>query len=229
MVSVPPTYRRYAVVALALLLVFNPLYLDSLLHLDDPNRYEYHAERVSFAPNGDPEKLPSDLYERSLDDNVACFLARDRTCALEQHILDHSGPVPVDEFRPYAAYDYAYIDGQFYEVTYTRNDSETLLRLNETTHQTALGSAATPLSFASAGAREVVEDGPVTRRTQIPDEHQLLVDDGDYYVVYPKYGRSYGERVFEERRRQGTILEGALSALGVAVGLGLWTLLVRRR
>ncbi|SFL09463.1 hypothetical protein SAMN04487950_2415 [Halogranum rubrum] len=100
--------------------------------------------------------------------------------------------------------------------------------MNETTHETALGSAATPLPFASAGARKVVEDGPVTRRTQIPDEYQLLVDDGDYYVVYPKYGRYY-RRLFEERRAAGTRIETGLSALGVALGLGLWTALVRRR
>ncbi|SFL09442.1 hypothetical protein SAMN04487950_2414 [Halogranum rubrum] len=98
MVSVPPTYRRYAVVAAALLLVFNPLYLDSLLHFDDPNRYEYHAEQVTFGPDGDPEELPADLSDRNIDDDVACFLAWDRACALEKHVLDHGGAVPVEEF-----------------------------------------------------------------------------------------------------------------------------------
>jgi hypothetical protein len=232
MVSVSPTYRRYAVVCVALLLVFNPFYLDPLLHFDDPNRYEYHAESIQFREDGFPANLSNDVLGRSVDDDIACFLYRDRVCALEAHILEHGGTLESnDTFRPSADYDFAYIDGQFYtvEVSGQTSDTPAQLRLTETTRERALETAATPFARASPGARAVITDGPVTRRTQIPDEYQLVERDDTYYVVYPKYGRFYGEEAFEERRQRGTILEGVLSAFGVVVGLGLWTVVSHRR
>ncbi|SDM20023.1 hypothetical protein SAMN04487949_1249 [Halogranum gelatinilyticum] len=228
MVSVSAKQQRYAVVGLALLLVFNPFYLDGVLHFDDPNRYEYHAAAVEFRDDGTPD-LPLDLYGRSLDDEMACFLTEDRGCALEQHVLDHGGSIPTDEDRPYATYDYVYVDGAFYSVEYTGTDDGARMHLNETTRETALGVVSEPLAFASDGAQEVVRDGPVTRRTAIPDAYQLLVDDGNYYVVYAEEGRFYGEDSFERRRGTGTAIETAISAVGVLVGLGLWTVVTGRR
>jgi hypothetical protein len=223
---VSPRVRRGALLAVALLLVCNPFYLDGLLHVDDPNRYEYHAEKVRFHADGHPN-VSADVPALADDEEVGCLLADDRACAFERYVL-RNGPVTVRS-APGWTYDgsdeYVFLNGSFY-----RPQAEPVgddpprerLSLEPASRETALEAAASPFHEASSGARTAITDGPVTRRRALPDARTLVAHDGEYYVVYAKYGRWVNDESFAEQRGFGNALEGAVSALGVLLGLRLF-------
>lgn len=223
---VPPRARRTLLLLVALLFVCNPFYVDGLLHFDDPNRYEYHAQEVTFDEAGyvdAPAGLPA-LADR---EEVGCLVGDSRACAFERYV-DRNGPVTV-ETDPGWSYegrdDFVYLDGAFYRTRAEFVDEDPTrqrLSLTRVPRETALDHAATPLAQASAPARRVITDGPIERQRAIPDARTLLVHDGDYYVVYAEYGRFLNDESFAEQRRLGNGIETVVSVLGLFVGLRLF-------
>lgn len=218
--------RRAALLAVALLLVCNPFYLDGVLHVDDPNRYEYHAEEVRFDDHGYPN-VTAGAPALASEEEIGCLIADSRRCVFERYLL-RNGPIvtSADEGWNHDGRDeFVFLNGSFY-----RTESEYLeerptrqrLSLDRVSRETALEAAATPLPQTSPVTRSVVTDGPVTRQRAIPDARTLVAHDGDYYVVYAKYGRFLSDESFADQRNFGNALEGVVSALGVLLGLRLF-------
>lgn len=222
---VPPRARRALLLAVGLLLVFNPFYVDGLIHTDDPNRYEYYAQEVTFGDEGSVD-VPAGMPALADGEEVGCLVGDGRVCGFERYVLEH-GPVTVeaDPGWNYEGRDnFVYLEGSFYQTRAEFVDGDPTrqrLSLERVARETALDSAATPFRDASAPARRVITDGPVERQRAIPDARTLIAHEGDYYVVYAKYGRFLNDESFAEQRAAGNGIEGAVSALGVLVGLQL--------
>lgn len=229
-----PVSRQHLQIALGVLLLVNPLYVDAL-HLDQPNSYRYETTEVTYGPDG--IDATSAIRNGGVDDDVAC-LSDDhpaRTCAVEKAIHERgnlTAPVSwgsfISEFPP-LGYEYAYLNDSFYEVENRERGSETVLTLNRTPADEAMADVADPLLYAGPEVREAVETGSVETRRELHGANQLWRDDGRYYVVYEVESRVYGPATYRQKVRSGRTLENAVTVAGIAVGLFLVLRGQRRR
>lgn len=229
-----PVSRQTLQIALGVLLLVNPLYVDAL-HLDQPNSYRYEATEVTYGPDG-IDATPA-IRNGGVDDDVACLSDNypSRACAVERAIHERgnlTAPVSwgsfVSEFGP-LGYRYAYVNDSFYGVENRERGDETVLTLNRTPAGEAMDEIAAPLLYASPEVREAVETGSVETRRELDGANQLWSDGGNYYVVYEAQSHVHGPGTYQQKVRSGRVLERAVALVGIAVGLLLVLRGQRRR
>lgn len=218
MVRLPsgPTLR----IALGVVLLVNPLYVGAF-HLAEPNWYRYEATEVTY-----DDGLEYDIHVDGVDDDVACLrdVRPGRACALEHAILGHGGnltaPISWGDFvSTYGShsYRYAYLDGAFYAVEATERGDESVLSLNRTPADEAMGDVATRVDHAKPPIRTAVRTGAVESHREIGGTEQLVRNGDSYYVVYLSAAHVEGPDTSET----GRFLELTASLLGIVVGLAL--------
>lgn len=231
---VPTPSRPALTIALGVLLLVNPFYVDAL-HLDQPNSYRYESTEVTYESDG-INATPA-MVNGGVDGDVACLSDQhpSRACAVERAIHERgnlTAPVSwgrfISEFGP-LGYEYAYVNDSFYRAVHREEPGGTVLTLNRTPADEAMGDVATPLLHASRDVRRAVETGSVETRRELDGANQLWEDDGDYYVVYEARSHTYGPSTYREKVQFGRVLETSLSVLGVAVGFVLVLRGQRRR
>ena len=218
-------------IALGVLLLLSPLYVD-LLALGEPT-YRYERVQVAYVDGEVEYTSPGeDPFFPMLEvADVACLPGSSRTCQFEQFLLsDENATVPTDNtgasLRAFTDYEYVYVErndeGQFYRPDTAGDDESTWrLTLEPVPAERALAEAATFYADASRPVRRGVLTGNVTTHHELAGANELVEEDGDYYFLHmvgasPPRG---GERLFKF----------ALVAGGVAAGLLLVLRGQRRR
>ncbi|KPN29557.1 hypothetical protein SY89_00271 [Halolamina pelagica] len=232
----PPT-RRELTIAIALLLITVPIWAPAL-DVTGPD-YRYEVAELADEDGKLAIDLPEggyvadvqgiDCVDRSFDFPRRCLYdggAIDgNVTGVNPAIVAVSGPSAGDELTRRAAADEYVVLG---DTVYRR--SATYVSANESVGMvvelgaervdaaTALDDVARDQQYVSAAAKRAVESGSLTTNEPIADANEVLVVDGDYYVVYEdSRPSSLSEKPAVER---------TLEALSVAAGAGL---LLRRR
>lgn len=226
----PPT-RRELTVALAVLLIAVPIWAPPL-DVTGPD-YRYQAAELSTqdgklavdVPDGDPLDGAEgiDCFHRSFDFPRRCLYdggALDgNVTGVNPNILDVSGPAAADELTRRTGGEYVMLGDVIYRRTTTFVDANASvgmtvqLGVERVDPATALEDVAH--EDVSDPARTAVEDGAVTTNEPIADANEVILVDGEYYVVYQdSRQRSYPENPGTERLFEA-----------ISVAAGAWLLL----
>lgn len=205
-----PTARqqRGFLLAVGLLLVINPFYLDAL-GIGTPT-YVYESAPVT-ATGGDI----TTPIERKLYDSVAgvdCYRAvtPGRACALDA-VLVGNRTVTTHYSGAFLRGDrYTYVRGQFYERITTGTDERTL-DVRPVAATAVLANVATAERALSRPERRAVRRGNARTHEPLRRGNHFVEVDGAYYLVYEA---SVRDGPFAEPDFQGTV-----SLIGVGVGL----------
>lgn len=215
--------RGHVALALGLLLILNPLYID-ILHLDQPVQYVYSAGMLEFDEDGYPY-VESAENVRPLDGDAACLEAlASRICELERYVLANGG---VPSHNPDAivwarVYPYAFVDGQFYDAETVDREDGSYLTLEPVPRDEALEQIASSGQQVSPAVRRVIDSGePVVRYEPLEQAHEIVAYDDGHYVVYESGWRGASLRIVEEQKRQGRRLETALMTIGLLAGVAV--------
>lgn len=228
----PPT-RRELTVAVALLLIAVPVWAPPL-SVTGPT-YEYQVATLSTqdgklaVENAEGSYLDGvegiDCFHRSFDFPRRCLYdggALDgNVTGVNPNIVGVSGPAAGDQLARTSSDEYVMLGDEIYRRSTTfvdANDSvgtTVKLGVERVDPRTALEDVAREEEHVSDAAKRAVRQGSIRTDEPIEDADEVLLIDGDYYVVYeralsiPYPAQPDVERLFE----------------AVSVGAGAWLLL----
>ena len=216
-------------IALGVLLLVNPLYIDGL-GFAHPNSYRYEATEVSY--NESTGYLDVDVHANGIDSDVACLgdPIPTRTCTLE-YAIHERGNLTVNvswagHVRNYGpnGYHYAFVDGAFYEVESEEVGDESgtaRLTLNRTPAAKAMRTIATPVWEVSPPVRKAVETGSAKTHYRLDGANELVAHGDSYYVVYRATAHVTDSEAYHSGEERNTARETAFTLFGIGVGLAL--------
>jgi len=227
----PPT-RRELTVLVALLLIAVPIWAPAL-DVTGPD-YRYQAAELSTqngklavdVPDGDPLDGAEgiDCFHRSFDFPRRCLYdggALDgNVTGVNPNILGVSGPAAAGELvRHSTGEEYVMLGDVIYRRTTEFVDANAsvgvTMRLGVERVDPATALEDVAHEEISDPARTAIEDGAVTTNEPIADANQVLVVDGEYYVVY----RDSRQRTYPENPGTERLFEA------ISVVAGAWLLL----
>ncbi|WP_158056403.1 hypothetical protein [Halorussus halophilus] len=222
-----PVSRSTLKIALGVLLLLNPLYIDAF-GVAHPNSYRYEATEVTYNQS---DGIDYDIHARGIDSDIACLgnPLPSRSCTLEYAIYQRGNLTAnvswaghVENYGP-NSYQYAYVDGSFYEVESEEvaYDTGTVrLTLNRAPARRAMRYASTPISRVSHPVRRAIETGSAKTHYAVDGANELVRKNGDYYVVYRVEAHITDNEAYERGEERDSSRETGLTLLGIGVGLG---------
>jgi hypothetical protein len=204
-----PDKSAYLLIGVGVVLLLNPLYIG--MFQIDQNWHRYEASPVTFTDSG----INGSGEIRVYDSDVACLNRQYRTCLLEYHVKQQGGISYPSSWAagPGFGYEYAYLDGEFYQVLPPNNIAGNgTLRLQHLAREVALKEIATPLKETTSEIQNAVKTGQVTTNQPLSGAGELIRKGETYYVVY---------EAASQYSASGQSVETGLMIGGIAVGFWL--------
>lgn len=178
-------------------LLVNPFVVGAL-DIGDPDSYTYEPKEVTFYDDGTYDGADGASVA---EPSVACLDGRlpSRPCTLEGAVHANGG-ITYDALpQRLLATDYRYVyvwDEGFFEPVAEELENGTYeYGLEPVPRSSALETVATPIDDASRGVRNAIETGQHRTSDPLDGAGELVVHDGNYYVVTAtSYRTTTGER-----------------------------------
>lgn len=210
-------YRGEISILVGFALLMNPFVVGAY-DIGDPDWYRYEASEIEFHPNGTFDMSPP---ATPLDPDVACLGDLwSRSCVLE-HAVHANGGITFDgPPQAFINHEYRYVfiweAGFFRPTAKDVQDGTVRYDLEPVPLDEALDRIATPLSRADTGVRAAIKSGEYETSDELSGAHQLVSDDGQYYVVH---ARAYHVEPGPERMPAVVALQWVLGFIGAGLVL----------